>query len=356
MASKNPPGPVARKARSPSPPLRVAVASGSPGPHSMRAMTWARPSARHTVSVFAMPRERMSLDPHVEVPCAPGRSRAVKLTAETKSAQPTIGRAPRESRPRPMRPSPRYLPRHPRFRSGRHWGPRCPLRPGASSKFDIGGVEVVTDALASCAPRRHHRRARAEEWIQHQVTGEGVELNQPLGQLDGKGCRMLHPVGSLWGMSHTSSVSAMKCRRPECCFREATLPRDVPWGSWPDQSVPYWPRSPVRSYHAAQGWWVSGTIPRHMITRSLTLLPDDLASGQQPEVVLQNGHDIGRQAPIRLASEIGHVDRNPTPGSSTRLHSANTSRNSWRYSRYEPAPLRDQAPLHTACPRSREGR
>ena len=40
-----------------------------------------------------------------------------------------------------------------------------------------------------------------------------------------------------------------------------------------------------------------------------TFLPDDLAAGQQVQVVLEDGHDVGGQAAVRLAAEVGHVDR-----------------------------------------------
>ncbi len=43
---------------------------------------------------------------------------------------------------------------------------------------------------------------------------------------------------------------------------------------------------------------------------ALALLPHDLAPWQEVQVVLQDGHDVGRQAAIRLATEVGHVDRN----------------------------------------------
>ncbi len=39
------------------------------------------------------------------------------------------------------------------------------------------------------------------------------------------------------------------------------------------------------------------------------LLPHDLAPGQQVQVVLQDGHDVGGQAAVGLATEVGHVDR-----------------------------------------------
>ena len=41
----------------------------------------------------------------------------------------------------------------------------------------------------------------------------------------------------------------------------------------------------------------------------LALLPDDLAPGQEVQVVLEDGHDVGGQAAVRLAPEVGHVDR-----------------------------------------------
>ena len=42
----------------------------------------------------------------------------------------------------------------------------------------------------------------------------------------------------------------------------------------------------------------------------LALLPDDLAPGQEVQVVLQDRHDVGGQAAVGLAAEVGHVDRN----------------------------------------------
>ena len=37
-------------------------------------------------------------------------------------------------------------------------------------------------------------------------------------------------------------------------------------------------------------------------------------SGQEAQVVLQDGHDVGRQASIRLATQVGHVDGDPAAG------------------------------------------
>ena len=42
---------------------------------------------------------------------------------------------------------------------------------------------------------------------------------------------------------------------------------------------------------------------------ALALLPHDLAPRQQVQVVLQDGHHVGGQAAIRLAPEVGDVDR-----------------------------------------------
>ncbi len=41
---------------------------------------------------------------------------------------------------------------------------------------------------------------------------------------------------------------------------------------------------------------------------ALALAPHDLAPRQQVQVVLEDGHDVGRQAPVGLAPEVGHVD------------------------------------------------
>ena len=39
------------------------------------------------------------------------------------------------------------------------------------------------------------------------------------------------------------------------------------------------------------------------------LAPDDLAAQQQAEAVLEDGDDVGRERAVRLAAEVGHVDR-----------------------------------------------
>ena len=46
---------------------------------------------------------------------------------------------------------------------------------------------------------------------------------------------------------------------------------------------------------------------------TLGLLPNNLAPQQHAEVVLQNADDVGRQASIWLASQVGHIDRHTTP-------------------------------------------
>ena len=62
--------------------------------------------------------------------------------------------------------------------------------------------------------------------------------------------------------------------------------------------------------------------PRTRTARALALLPDHLAAEEQPEAILQDRDDVGRQAPIRLAAEVGDVHRDP----STRLERADAVR------------------------------
>ena len=54
--------------------------------------------------------------------------------------------------------------------------------------------------------------------------------------------------------------------------------------------------------------------PRTRAARALALLPDDLAAEQQPESVLQDRDDVGREAAIGLAPEVGDVDRDAAAG------------------------------------------
>ena len=54
--------------------------------------------------------------------------------------------------------------------------------------------------------------------------------------------------------------------------------------------------------------------PRARSARALALLPDDLAAEQQAEAVLEDRDHVGRQPAIRLAAEVGDVDRDAAAG------------------------------------------
>ena len=58
--------------------------------------------------------------------------------------------------------------------------------------------------------------------------------------------------------------------------------------------------------------------PRARSARAALLLPDDLTAQQQTQVVLQDGGDVGGQAAVRAAAEVGDVHRDAT----TRLERA----------------------------------
>ena len=54
--------------------------------------------------------------------------------------------------------------------------------------------------------------------------------------------------------------------------------------------------------------------PRAAAAGALALLPDDLAPEQQAQAVLEDGGDVGREAAVRLAAEVGDVDRDAAAG------------------------------------------
>jgi putative ubiquitin-RnfH superfamily antitoxin RatB of RatAB toxin-antitoxin module len=54
--------------------------------------------------------------------------------------------------------------------------------------------------------------------------------------------------------------------------------------------------------------------PRAVARGRLGLAPDDLAPQQEAQLVLEDAHDVGRQAAVGLAAEVGHVDREPPAG------------------------------------------
>ena len=54
--------------------------------------------------------------------------------------------------------------------------------------------------------------------------------------------------------------------------------------------------------------------PRAVARRALTLAPNDFAAQQQVQTILQDRHDVGGQAAVRLATEVRDVDCDTTAG------------------------------------------
>ena len=63
--------------------------------------------------------------------------------------------------------------------------------------LEVVRIEVVAHVATARARRRDHRGARAEERVEHDVAPVGVEVDQPLGQLDGERGRVADPAGAL---------------------------------------------------------------------------------------------------------------------------------------------------------------
>ena len=80
-------------------------------------------------------------------------------------------------------------------------------------------------------------------------------------------------------------------------------------------------KRPLLAMHDPLGEVAQGGVARPLVrapgaaaARAAGLLPDDLAPQQQPEAILQDGDDVGRQRAVGLATEVGDVDRDAPAG------------------------------------------
>ncbi len=97
--------------------------------------------------------------------------------------------------------------------------------------------------------------------------------------------------------------------------------------------------------------------PGARTARPLALLPDELASQEQTEIVLEDADHVGRQAAVRLAAEVGDVDRDPPAGLELADATRRRHRSASRGTRdTTTAHRRARAPLRTACRRSTAAR
>ena len=181
-------------------------------------------------------------------------------------------------------------------------------------KRHVAGVQVVPDSPAPGPEGGHKRAAGTQERVQHQVVAIGVEVDQPSGELHGEGSRVAHP-GGLFGVYaphvegglhelvggdgalRRQAVALALCRRASPV--EATLAGDNhPLGHVPQHRVGGPPEGP----------------PGHRSGGALGLLPDHLPPQQQAQFVLEDPDDVGRQAAVRLAAQVRHVDGDPPSG------------------------------------------
>ena len=140
---------------------------------------------------------------------------------------------------------------------------------------------------------------------------ERVQPDQLLGQLDREGGRVADPTGAL-GRDRPD----VERQRHEVLGHDRALVGQALGGPLPDRAGPVeaalaghdHPFGDV-AQHRVGG--AAERAPRARAAGPLALLPDQLAPQQQAEVVLEDADHVGRQAPVRLAAEVGDVDRDP---------------------------------------------
>lgn len=70
-------------------------------------------------------------------------------------------------------------------------------RDPALGEGGVVGVGLVPHVVPSALNGGHRGGARPEEWVEHQIIGECVELDEPLRKLDGKRGGVPDPAGRL---------------------------------------------------------------------------------------------------------------------------------------------------------------
>jgi hypothetical protein len=180
-------------------------------------------------------------------------------------------------------------------------------------ELDVTRVEVVPHVAPSQAGGGDQGRAAAHEGVEDQVVAEGVEPDELLGQLDGEGRGVTHPPRALGRdrpdvegegqevVGQQGALVRQAFRRPlphrPGPVKTALAGHDDPLGEVAEDGV-------GRAAERAPGAGPGGP---------LGLLPDQLPPQQQAEAVLEDADDVGREAAVGLAAEVGHVHRHPPP-------------------------------------------
>ena len=217
----------------------------------------------------------------------------------------------------------------------------------------VARVEVVADVAAAVAGGGHERRARPEERVEDQVVLVGVEQDQPLGQLDRERRRVRHPAGALRrDLPHVERGGHELVGRDAAAVRPAGLALldrqrpvepalagdDHPLGEVAQRGVGGLAERSPGAVPPAPAAFCQSTSPRSSRPSSSCRMAMTSADSDR----------------YGLRPRLATLTAMRPPGSSTRLHSRNTSRSRSRYSvvRGRGCP-RGTAPPRTACRRSR---
>ncbi len=177
----------------------------------------------------------------------------------------------------------------------------------------VGRVGLVAQVVATRAHRGHRRRAHAHERVEHQVAPPGVELDEALRQLDREGGGMPHPGGALGRqLPHVQRGLHELVGRGGRLVRQ---PRGRPRGAVDGPVEP-----PLGRHHHPLGQVAQHRVggaaerpPGAVAPRAPGLAPHHLAPQQQAQPVLEDADHVGRQRPVRLAPQVGDVDRDAAP-------------------------------------------
>ena len=177
----------------------------------------------------------------------------------------------------------------------------------ATRDVHVVGVEVVADVATTEAGRGDERGAAAHERVEHEVVRIRVQPDQLLGQLDGERRRVADALRALGRDRPQVEREAHEVVGHQRALVRQAGRRALLGRAGPIEATLAGHHDPLGdvAQHGVRG--AAERTPRARAVGALALLPHDLATQQQTEVVLQDVDDVGRQAAVRLASEVRHV-------------------------------------------------
>ena len=192
-------------------------------------------------------------------------------------------------------------------------GPKGEVGEAGPGQFHVGRIDVVADAPAVGGRGGHQGGPRTHERIEDQIVLVGVELDQAGRELHRERGGVPDPGGGLGPY-----LPDVECRLHEgfpADRGEVGKAGGLPLSSGPGAVEPALaghdhPFGQVAEYRIGRA---APRSPRTGSTGASGLGPDDLTSQQEVKIVLEDAGYVRAEAPVGLATQVRHVDGDPSP-------------------------------------------